>query len=822
MQVTSATKTVESLAVTAAPTQVFEATLSDEGDFYDMLASNLYTYQKLAVVREVWSNAVDAHKASNLELPVEVTITESEMVFTDFGSGIPHDLIGDIYLSYGKGTKKNDANQIGGFGLGCKAPFSYTSQFTMESCHAGVKSVYSLLKRSNGGKGKPEGNLMVQLPTTQSGVTVRIPLQTGDAGIFLKLLTQVVYTGDYPTNLNGEPMKVVGMPFTPGVLHVIPYSIPIGHIKEFAIRYANVLYPLPEVNTESPEEYRYLYRVLQDFQSMLYRHNLYKNERVLIVIQAEPNSLILQPSREAIAETDSSYVSLIKLMRNCLEAGIKEYIRGYEYGKCLRYAAVKKLAMQGTLVCADQDTPIITKALDLFTLGVTSGKCAAINKQVYPRLLRQAVMNYQATDARTAWLRKVMKEDLKRYCLARIQDKHTVLFTSPFEYGHSETLAGNKQRIYSLGMQINRVYEDLLNSELYQNNKGTFYFLRYKDNYWGNKYLVENDPLKFTITSNPLAYAAISKRICYVSKGIRDIETRLKLVNASVKVAAVYYTKLHFDKVVNQLTPYFDEVIDLTNITVKPKTDKPTVPRVKVHGLPTLRSAIEHGALINKSHLSNTGIVRTTTPSCWITYATAKLLAINTGAIKCLEMHLGDNIGIATSSAHANSYAIKGIPSFDEFIKKEVRTEFDRVKTKMVNAYSRSSQLFHEETDAMQTSINYKKQLDILKQYGFPIVPLTEYHAVYFFKYAPLLNSSYTRKLLNDVNSELTTLILNAKLSPIFKRYIHALTHNYESNITDWTKLNKNGEYYEKASDDIRKKLEAHANLVYNSLRKQK
>ena len=479
--------------------------------------------------------------------------------------------------------------------------------------------------------------------------------------------------------------------------------------------------------------------------------------------------------------------------------------------------------MQGNLVCADQDTPIITKVLDLFTLGVTTGKCAAINRQEYPRLLRHAVMNYRATDARTAWLRKLMKEDLKRYCLARKQDKHTVLFTSPFDSGRSETLARHKQKIYSLGMQINRVYEDLLNSELYQNYKGAFYFLRYKENsYAGNKYFIESNPFNFTTASNPLAYAAMNKRICYVSKGIRDIEERLKLVNASVKVATVYYTKLHFDKAVNQLTPYFDEVIDLTNVIVKPKSDKPVAPRVKVHGLPTLRSAVEHGALDNKRYLTSNDVVRTTTPSCCVTYAAVKQLATNASVLKCLEMHLGDKIGIVTSSLQANTYIKKGIPSFDDFIKKEVRAEFDCVKTKMVKAYSRSLQLFREESDATQTFINFKKQLDILKQHGFPIVPFTDYCAASIFKYAPLLSSRYTIKLVNDVDSELATLLRNTELSPIFKRYIHALTHNYESHITDWTKLNKNGEYYEKASNDIRKKLEAHANFVYNSLRKQK
>ena len=816
MIVTSATKQVESLAVTAAPTQVFEATISDSGDFFDMLASNLYKYQKLAVVREVWSNCVDAHRIVNSQKPIEVFISDSEMVFTDFGPGIPHAEMGKRYLSYGEGTKKNDANQIGGFGLGCKAPYSYTNQFTVESCHGGVKSIYSLMKRSSNGSGKPECRLMVQLPTTESGVTVRIPINAQDAQTFTRLLQQVVYSGDFPTNLNNAKMKTVGMPFDTGVLQVIPYEFPIGHVKEYAIRYANVLYPLPEVTTESPEEYRYLCKKLEEFNSILYRHNAFNNERLLIVIQAEPDSLILQPSREAIAETDTSYVSLIKLLRSSLEDGVTEYMRGHKYGIQVRYAEAKKAFVEGNdynLFAA----PFDIKAMSLFKLGKLLGYSDSIPQSKYVALLKNAVYGYAPNSPYEYQLKKWMIEDLKRYCL-----------TPPFKYsvglakycGIHKTIHGNRLRIYTIAMQLQRVYAKLLASPVYTDNKqGTFYFVR---NY-GNTSKAETVLRQLSYMTNPTGYLEFKERICYVSKGIRDIRDRLIAHGPLDTNCVVFYTKQKFEKVEEQLLPYFDKVVDITGVLAKTRSDSVAAPRSpKLKGLPSFSSAWAHNTYTNKKRLYHDAVDRIDEPVCWITYADFVKCADNPALAQQITKHWGNSIGIVASAAQASTYIKKGVPNFFEYAAKIIEAEFNLVKPKLIKAASRSIEAFDNISDK---ACDFRKRLVVLNQYEPKVFIPIELTGYSIFSYAWLAcNSQMQRKatLLYKVEKELNSILNNTPPCLLLRKSAEALQADYNSHITNWTTLNKNGSYYLDASDDVRKKLAAHAEFIISSLRKHK
>lgn len=816
MIVTSATKQVESLAVTAAPTQVFEATISDSGDFFDMLASNLYKYQKLAVVREVWSNCVDAHRIVNSQKPIEVFISNSEMVFTDFGPGIPHAEMGKRYLSYGEGTKKNDANQIGGFGLGCKAPYSYTNQFTVESCHAGVKSIYSLMKRSSNGSGKPECRLMVQLPTTESGVTVRIPINAYDAQTFTRLLQQVVYSGDFPTNLNNDKMKTVGMPFDTGVLQVIPYEFPIGHVKEYAIRYANVLYPLPEVTTESPEEYRYLYKKLEEFKAILYRHNAFNNERLLIVIQAEPDSLILQPSREAIAETDISYVSLIKLLRSSLEDGVTEYMRGHKYGIQVRYAEAKKAFVEGenyNLYAEHFDI----KVMSLFELGKLLGYSDSIPQSKYVALLKNAVYNYAPNSPYEYQLKKWMVEDLKRYCL-----------TPPFKYsmglakycGIHKTIRGNRSRIYTIAMQIQRVYAKLLTSPVYTDNKqGTFYFVRNYD----STSKAETVLRQLSYMTNPTGYLDFKERICYVSKGIRDIRDRLIAHGPLDTNCVVFYTKQKFEKVEEQLLPYFDKVVDITGVFAKIKSDSVAAPRMpKLNGLPSFSSAYTHDAYTNKKRLYRDAVDRIDEPVCWITYADFVACTDSPALAQQITKHWGNSIGIVASAAQASTYIKKGVPNFFEYAAKVIEAEFNLVKPKLIKAASRSIETFDNISDK---ACDFRKRLVVLNQYEPKVFIPIELTGYSIFSYAWLAcNGQMQRKatLLRKVEGELNNILNKTPPCLLLRKSAEALQADYNSHITNWTTLNQNGSYYIGASDDVRKKLAAHAEFIISSLRKHK
>jgi len=119
---------------------------------FNILSSSLYSNPKLAIIRELSTNANDAHKQAgkedypfNLHLP-----TPSEPFFNirDYGDGIPEDLIYNIFTSYFVSTKTEDENQTGCFGLGSKTPFSLVDEYEVISYCEGKKKTYKMSKKN--------------------------------------------------------------------------------------------------------------------------------------------------------------------------------------------------------------------------------------------------------------------------------------------------------------------------------------------------------------------------------------------------------------------------------------------------------------------------------------------------------------------------------------------------------------------------------------------------------------------------------------------------------------------------------------------------
>jgi hypothetical protein len=131
-------------------TQTFNMAATAEA--FNILSSSLYSNPKLAIIRELSTNANDAHKQAgkedypfNLHLP-----TPSEPFFNirDYGDGIPEDLIYNIYTSYFVSTKVDDENQTGCFGLGSKTPFSLVDEYEVISYCEGKKKTYKMSKKN--------------------------------------------------------------------------------------------------------------------------------------------------------------------------------------------------------------------------------------------------------------------------------------------------------------------------------------------------------------------------------------------------------------------------------------------------------------------------------------------------------------------------------------------------------------------------------------------------------------------------------------------------------------------------------------------------
>lgn len=286
--------------------QVQEMTMASTPEFMQILSESLYKNPTLAMVRETISNAADAHTDAGIgDKPFIVEVTKEHYIVRDLGKGISHDDFAAIYGTYGQGTKANDSSSIGGFGLGCKSPHAYCDVFEVTSCHNGTKTIYSIVKASRQANGKNAIITLLQVPTEETGVTVKVPLKTAsDYSSLVDMVKSLVFTGDFNCKLNGNVIQTLGMSMAPCSYRVTKAKVLGGHDTPVYIRYANVLYPLPNI----PE--------LEQLKRMVIRY-LYRYQSN-VLIQAEPNSLSIQPSREAISVTEYSVENLTKLLSKAI------------------------------------------------------------------------------------------------------------------------------------------------------------------------------------------------------------------------------------------------------------------------------------------------------------------------------------------------------------------------------------------------------------------------------------------------------------------------------------------------------------------------
>src|SRR3546814_18492166 len=94
-----------------------------------------------------------------------------------------HEFMMTSFMAYTDGSTKDQSNdQIGGWGIGSKSPFSYTDQFVLVSVHDGVRSVYSVFKDEDS---IPAIALLSQEETTDAnGVEVSFPVETHHFNLF--------------------------------------------------------------------------------------------------------------------------------------------------------------------------------------------------------------------------------------------------------------------------------------------------------------------------------------------------------------------------------------------------------------------------------------------------------------------------------------------------------------------------------------------------------------------------------------------------------------------------------------------------------------
>lgn len=168
--------------------------VSDENSFqikttakaFDILSSGLYSDPILAVIRELSTNAYDAHiAAGKTEVPFDVHLpNELEPWFSvkDYGIGLSHEDVMHLYSTYFESTKTESNDFVGALGLGSKSPFSYSRSFIVISRFDNTRRTYSVFIDESG---VPTIALMGEVATTEcNGLEIKINVKSEDFRTF--------------------------------------------------------------------------------------------------------------------------------------------------------------------------------------------------------------------------------------------------------------------------------------------------------------------------------------------------------------------------------------------------------------------------------------------------------------------------------------------------------------------------------------------------------------------------------------------------------------------------------------------------------------
>lgn len=177
---------------------------------YSTLSDKLYTNPIQSIIRELLSNAIDANIAAKTKNEVQVhfpSYVDPIFFVKDFGIGMTKEELIDVFAVYGKSSKRDSNDQIGGLGLGAKTPFSYKkngSVFTVESAKNGKKNTILFFKNQNN---IPCYKWTGEEDTLEQGTKISFFVDKSDFDEFIKESVIVfLFAMQMPEILNGKDL----------------------------------------------------------------------------------------------------------------------------------------------------------------------------------------------------------------------------------------------------------------------------------------------------------------------------------------------------------------------------------------------------------------------------------------------------------------------------------------------------------------------------------------------------------------------------------------------------------------------------------------
>ena len=171
-----------------------QATISkNTGAIFSILTESVYSDVMGAGIREIISNAIDSTKRAKNNVRIKITVPTrfaQTFVVRDFGLGLSHQEIYDLYTSVGESSKKQSEDEIGFFGIGAMSPFAYVEAFTVVSYQNGKSRTYSIYM---GESGVPEIAFIKESDTQEAnGFEVSYSVKSIDVNIFNEKLHKIL------------------------------------------------------------------------------------------------------------------------------------------------------------------------------------------------------------------------------------------------------------------------------------------------------------------------------------------------------------------------------------------------------------------------------------------------------------------------------------------------------------------------------------------------------------------------------------------------------------------------------------------------------
>lgn len=166
------------------------------------LLRNNYSDTILATMREIIANGIDVSNGRKVDVQLPTKL-EPNFIVRDYGCGLSEEDMMGLYTKYGKSTKRDSNNAIGGFGIGRFAPLSYADSFIVMSVCDGQKTAYSIRVDEN--DDTVVSKMYSESTDEDNGIYVQVPIKNADLGDFiLKFKNFSQYLADKINLLNEE------------------------------------------------------------------------------------------------------------------------------------------------------------------------------------------------------------------------------------------------------------------------------------------------------------------------------------------------------------------------------------------------------------------------------------------------------------------------------------------------------------------------------------------------------------------------------------------------------------------------------------------